>query len=225
METGMKSNTKQQVKQANSLNIEPPAKPKAKDYNMTVKILLRMVIFFGIIAIVIVCAAFAFVYQANDHAQSRAFVVTDMGTLYAYSNLAEDPRSRRVEIENHVRLFMSYMFSFDEGNYKEHIEKGLHLVGNDGKAILQQYNQIDLYPNLVKNNIKIDTYVDSIWVDVKVKPYRARVFSRQNYENSSSREQFWLWADMKLRDVSRTAENVHGLKIENWEIVKKGKIQ
>ena len=209
----------------NAISMATPEMKITTTFNKSISNMKMVIAFFGLVSLLSIIAAFAFAYQSYEQAQSRAYIVTDMGTLYANSNVTNDPRSRKIEIESHVRIFAQNMFGFDEGNYKEHIEKGLQLIGNDGNDILSQYNQIELYNNLVKNNMTVNVFVDSIWVDVKAKPARARLFARQQFDNAVSSEQFELRADMSLRDVSRTSANVHGLKIENWNIIQNGKIQ
>lgn len=221
----LKTAAKPVATKSNSLSMSTPEQKISTTFNKSISNMKLVIFFFGIISVVCIVAAFGFAYQSYEQAQSRAYVVTDMGTLYANSNTTNDPRSRKVEVESHVRTFVQNMFGFDEGNYKEHVEKGLHLIGNDGNSILAQYNQIELYSSLVKNNMTVSVFVDSIWVDVKAKPFRARLFARQQFENSASSEQFLLRADMTLRDVSRTSKNVHGLKIENWNIFQNGKLE
>jgi hypothetical protein len=220
-----KASSKPVASKPSGISMQTPEMKVTTTFNKSISSLKVMVAFFGVVSLLCIIAAFGFAYQSYEQAQSRAYIVTDLGTLYANSNTDNDPRSRKIEIESHVRIFAQNMFAFDEGNYKEHIEKGLQLIGSDGNDILSQYNQIELYSSLVKNNMTVNVFVDSVWVDVKSKPAKARLFARQQFDNAVSTEQFQLRADMTLRDVSRTAANVHGLKIDNWTIIQNGKIQ
>jgi hypothetical protein len=222
----MADNTKknQPARQLTSLPSEHAQPRMTTSFNkmMGMSKMIVTVCAFAMVMTMLGCGYLA--YTAWEAAQSRVYVVTEGGTVYAMLNMNDDPKARKIEIESHIRIFVNSMFAFDEGNYQEHIERGLNMIGNDGKTIINQYNDIDLHNSLIKNNMKVKSYVDSVWIKVDSKPYRARVFARQEYENAVSREQYFLWADMDLRDVSRTKMNVHGLKIENWNVVKAEKI-
>lgn len=187
-------------------------------FNSSWNIMKWMVIIFGVLCLLIMVGSLFFAYQSIELSQNRAFFVTNQGTMIATSATA-DIESRKIEIENHIKLFYSTMYSFDERNFKENLEKGLHLIGNDGKSILLGYQQNNLHEDLIKSNGVVNTVVDSVWIDVKRHPYTAKAFARQSFETPSGRIENFLWAKMKLKEVSRSSKNVHGLLIEDFDLV------
>ena len=71
------------VRESAAARVETREQKISTTFNKSMNAMRTMVFFFGFIVLVCIAGAFVFAYQANDHAQSRAYVVTDMGTLYA----------------------------------------------------------------------------------------------------------------------------------------------
>lgn len=206
--------------QSQSIPLGNSTPPRSVSFNTSWSLMRTMVLFFGVVMVITVVAMSFFVYQSNEAAQRRAFFITGDGTFLAKSAFG-DLHSREIEVRGHVRLFMSLMYAFDERNFKSNIERALHLIGDDGALIHQAYKERKMHEELIKSNGVVTIQIDSMWASMNTHPYKARVFCRQTYETSIQRIESVLWADMNLKNAaSRSEDNLSGLIIENFNIVK-----
>lgn len=187
--------------------------PTSSSFNSGWNMMKFMVYFFGLVTMGVAGGAMFFAYQANDAAMARAYVVTSSGTMVANSTYG-DPAVRRIEVENHIRLFLNSMYAFDERSYERNIERGLHLIGNDGKIILQDYNESDLYQELVKTNGSISVVIDSIAINTELYPYEALSYAKQEWKTPGGILETNLVMAFKLINVDRNDNNIHGLLID-----------
>jgi type IV secretory pathway TrbF-like protein len=202
-----------------AISVEHPNVKATKSVNKSISMLKGMTFMSWIFCFLVTTVALAFAYISNENANDRAFVVTDFGTLSAVNNKFSDRNSRAIEVDNHIRSFIKNMYDFDEYNYKDHIEKGYELIGAQGDKIVAAYNKADTYDKLRSQNMKVESTIDSIHVDITKNPYVAQVLFHQTLETSTRKLEYVNFATMTLRNVSRKAiTNPHGLKIENWEL-------
>jgi hypothetical protein len=198
-------------------NNEKPT-PTSKTFNTAFKTMKMMVFFFGVVMVIVVISAYLMVDQSYQISQQRAFFVSEMGT---FVGSAEEQRLiDEIEVENHAVLFLKNMYGFDERSYERNIERALHLIGNDGKLILQGYQDDDVQGALVKNNATVSVVIDSVWTKVDKRPFRARVFAKQVFETPAGIQRNFLVADMELKRVARHKENnKYGLLIDEFGII------
>lgn len=209
-----------EAKKSQSIAIEIEKKLTTKTFNGGWSLMRMMVVFFGVMMVITILASVVFAYQSNQAALERVFVITGDATLIAKSAL-NDIRAREIEVRSHVKLFMSSMYAFDERNFEKNIERGLHLIGNDGALILMEYRKAKTHEELIKSNGTVSIEIDSIWTGMEAHPYKARVFARQKYTTSVQEIESVIWADMNLRNAaSRSEHNVAGLIIENFNLIK-----
>jgi len=202
-----------------ALPMENGKKLSTSNYNTGWSIMKGMIYFFGLVALGAMTASVLFAYQTNQAALHRAYVVTNQGTIIA-ETAAGDIDAREIEVRNHVTLFMKSMYSFDERSFEKNVERALNLIGDDGLLIANEYKRAKTLEQLIKTNGIISLEVDSMWTAMDNNPYKVRVFARQNYETSLSKMSSRIWADMHVKNVSRSVKNVHGLLIENFNIIK-----
>ena len=213
------SNGTAKKRESSSLRLDPPRVQATITINKSISMMRGMVFFSWIFTAFVIAAALFFVYNSHEAAQDRVFVATNLGTLYGVNAKYVDIESRKIEVDNHIRSFIGYMFSFDEGDYKDHLERGYELIGTDGDKIVKEYNESDMYQKLRSQNMKVTCSVDSIHINMDKNPYTAEVLFRQTYTTSTSELNYINLAKMTLRNVARINEkNPTGLKIENWEI-------
>lgn len=188
-----------------------------KSFNASFNMLRRYFFVFALAMIISVGFAFYFISNAMDIATNRVFVLTNAGTFEGTPST--NPEERKLEIEHHVKVFLRYMFAFDEQSYKSNLENGLHLIDTDGNLIVQQYQDIKMLEKLAQNSMVIRVEVDSVLSSLKTYPYRARAFARQIIETPAGVVQQNLVCDMNLKDVTRARKNIHGLKITNFNVI------
>lgn len=215
----MESQKTSNQKKSTSHPMEAQGRPTSKSFNSGWALMKSMVVFFGLVMVLVIAGALFFAFNSYEAAQSRAYIVTQAGTVIANS-VNGDIKSREIEVRNHVTLFFNKMYSFNEHTYKDNVSQGLNLIGTDGKFILQGYNQQNIHEELVKTSGNISVNIDSIWTDMSSHPYRVRAFVRQTFETPVGRVSKFLWSDMSVKDIQvRTPNNVHGLLIDNFNII------
>lgn len=211
-------NNKSKPKPRQALPMDTASVPSVKSFNASWSIMKMIIFFFGLVVVVVVAGALFFAYTSYEASQSRAFVVTEMGTVLAKSAKG-DKRSREVEVRNHISLFFNKMYAFNEYNFKTNVEEALHLIGPDGKVILSGYNSGDAYQTLVKTSASVSVSVDSVWVDMEANPYRAKAFVRQIFTTPTGSVTKRLWSDMVVRELpDRSPQNIHALLIDQFVV-------
>lgn len=207
------------IKKANSVqDTQADVSVSTQTFNTSWSLMRGMVYFFGIVCVVTVVYSWVAVQSVMEKASNQAFVVTDVGT-FAARGTANEPGSRRIEVVNHVKLFLSLMYAFDEGNFEQHTRDAAELIGQDGKFILNGYNQSGVLEDLIKTSGSVTVQVDSVKTDMSRHPYRARAYARQTVRTPAGDQSYNLVCQMELYDVSRWEKNIHGLRIENFNIL------
>lgn len=170
-------------------------------------------------AIVAVAFSVCFIHMANKvkEASKEALVLDTKGQAY---NVIPVPASdmRLFEYEYHVKLFVTKWYAFDENSYAENIQAALYLIGNKGKDLLNEYKSLDMANSLIQKNIRYGVTIKDIQVNMKTLPVSGSItFTQTGYRagGSSARD---VTADFTLTDVSRSNDNVNGVKIEDWVV-------
>lgn len=209
---------KQQVKTKSSNSIpDETVRPSSGSFNLSWNLMRFMVYFFGIVALLVVVLTWINTTQISQYALNNAYVVTEVGTFQA-TNSTVEPNSRKIEVINHVRSFLNLMYSYDERTFKGNVESALHLIGTDGKLILQGYTENRVLEDLIKTSGSVSVSIDSIKTDMSRHPYYAVVYAKQRFQTPAGQQYYRLDCAMQLRDVSRSARNIHGLLIENFTL-------
>lgn len=214
----MKKNKTQKTESYTSMPMDTHAGSPVKSFNASWSIMKGIIFVFGLVVLIVVAGALFFAYTSYEASQSRAYIITEMGTVLAKSTKG-DIKSREIEVRNHINLFFNKMYAFNEYNFKTNVEEALHLIGPDGKVILSGYNSGDAYQTLVKTSASVSVAVDSIWVDMESKPYRAKAFVRQIFTTPTGSVTKKLWSDMVVRELpDRSAQNIHALLIDQFNV-------
>lgn len=212
------------AKKTLAIKSNPPTL-KVVGFSNNFKKMKNLTIIILVICFLALASSAYLVNMAHVDANQRAYFIAESGTLVGNVSSKDDAQSKYVEVKNHVKVFANLMFSFDEGNYTTNVEKALFLIGNDGRVLYNTYQEGDMLNNLVRNNASVTITIDSLQVDARSKPYRARIFIRQKIASSIGSQQNNIYADMKVEDVTRTETNPHGLRIEDFTIFNNDKIQ
>ena len=102
--------------------------------------------------------------------------------------------------------------------YAGNIQAALYLIGNKGKDLLNEYKSLDMANSLIQKNIRYGVTIKDIQVNMKTLPVSGSItFTQTGYRagGSSARD---VTADFTLTDVSRSNDNVNGVKIEDWVV-------
>lgn len=170
------------------------------------------------------------VIAIKNQAQKSIWVISPSKQVY-HAEISHDIQGpdRIYEYENHVKLFYSLFFSYDENNYKQHIDDALYLIGDSGKALYKLYQDNHLYAQIMQNNLIVDTKVDAIDINMDKLPKEGTVYARQFIKNTAQSEQEItiqnMHATFSLHDVARSRKNPHGIKLDHFTIFNNERIQ
>ena len=161
----------------------------------------------------------AAIYLSNkiDNVLEKALVLDASGQVYNATSIEVDAM-RKFEYEDHIKKFVSLWYSFDESTYERNIEEALHLIGNQGKMLFNEYNDVNMLNSLIQKNLRYGIIIKDLRVDMQTIPVSGEVlFTQTGYRarGSNARD---VSVKFTLYDVSRSAENSHGVKIDNWEV-------
>jgi hypothetical protein len=162
---------------------------------------------------------FAFWYLSNkiDEAYTKALVLDTGGRTYDVTSVAAADM-RKYEYEDHIKTFVTKWYAFDESTYENNVQSALALIGNRGKELLSDYNDINMLNSLIQKNIIYSVTIKDLSVDMRTIPISGEItFVQTGYRarGSVSRD---VVARFTLYDVSRSRENSHGVKIEGWDV-------
>lgn len=94
----------------------------------------------------------------------------------------------------------------------------MNLIGNRGKELLSEYNDINMHNSLIQKNIIYSVTIKDIRVDMKTVPVSGEILFTQTGYRARGGVSRDVLAKFTLYDVSRSRENSHGVKIESWEV-------
>lgn len=100
-----------------------------------------------------------FFYLSNkiDVAYTKALVLDTSGQVYDVAAI-ESAAMRKYEYENHIKTFVSLWYSFDESTYEDNVTLALNLIGNRGKELYNEYNDINMLNSLIQKKYTLWSY-------------------------------------------------------------------
>lgn len=177
-----------------------------------------------LIAVPIVCilatvGAIAYMNLEFQKNINSIWVIDSKGAFALHSSRIDkaDQPGRIYEYRNTVRLFYENMFSYDQHNFKEQLDRGMKLAGACGKEIADKQITDGMYINLKTTNAIVKCYIDSVKIDRYNKGYvwGVQKFSFPDGTINARR----LDAKFDIMELpSRSNENPHGCQIENFII-------
>ncbi|REC39848.1 hypothetical protein [Chryseobacterium sp. 5_R23647] len=139
--------------------------------------------------------------------------VMDKGGNIATAFKQDIEGQKEVEIDNNIRIIYNTFFTYNSGNYKGQVEKGLNLMGEKGRLLFQTYKEAGWYNNVIQNNLDISSVVDSVKIDSHNNPYQFKAYGRQFIRRFNIVEVRRLWTHGEMYDVPRVMQkNPHGLE-------------
>lgn len=188
---------------------------KFKGVDNAVKMTIRLSI--GYCVILTIAFITCIIYQTIklEKAYSQALVIDKNGEVYKASGMPAS-NMRRFEYINHVKTFVGKWYAFDENTYEGNIASALNLIGNKGKELLNEYNDVNMLNSLVQKNIRYGVSIDEITIDMGTIPVTGKILFTQTGYRARGKVSRKVEAEFSIYDVSRSEENAHGAKIEDW---------
>ena len=84
-------------------------------------------------------------------------VLDTSGQVYDVAAI-ESAAMRKYEYENHIKTFVSLWYSFDESTYEDNVTLALNLIGNRGKELYNEYNDINMLNSLIQKKYTLWSY-------------------------------------------------------------------
>ena len=188
------------------------------------KMAFNLVKVFAIVIVIISVSASSISYylgvkEVADF-KEKIWVLDSEGMAYPAAMVNESIENKKIEYISNMELFLRLWFEFDEGNYQKHIEKGLFLLGDCGKLMLEGYNSQRMEDKLQQFNLHFTVNVKEVNVDMGVVPAKVKLVFEQRITRGVTSKLRTIKAECFLLDkgIGRSLDNPHGLKIEDWKM-------
>lgn len=188
---------------------------KFKTVDQSVKLTIYLSLGFSCILTIAYMVCFFYLTNKIDTAYTKALVLDRQGQVYETASVPA-VAMRKFEYEDHIKTFVKAWYAFDESTYESNINSALNLIGNRGKELLNEYNDINMQNSLIQKNIRYQVIIKDIKIHTNTIPISGTInFVQTGYRarGSIARD---VEVDFTLYDVSRSRENSHGAKIEDW---------
>lgn len=170
----------------------------------------------GVIALCVGCMICCIIFSFYMYRQSTtsSWVMDKDGNI-ASTFKTDISGQKQVEIDNHIRMIYDSFFTYTSTNYKNKVDKGLPLMGNNGKQLFLTLSSQGWFNMVVQNNLTVNSIVDSIKINSNTKPYKFKSYGRQFVRRHNIIEERRLFLDGEINDDARVLnKNPHGLKAD-----------
>ena len=168
---------------------------KFKGADDAVKLTIRLSAGYCIILTIAFASSIIFLINKIEKAYGQALVIDRQGEVYEASSLSAS----------------------DMRQYEKNISLALNLIGNKGKELLNEYNDVNMLNSLIQKNIRYGVRIKDVEINTQTIPVSGKIiFTQTGYRarGSISRN---IEAEFTIYDMlSRSEENAHGAKIEDW---------
>lgn len=188
---------------------------KFKGVDNAIRLTIRLSVGYCILLTITFITCVFYLTRKIENAYNQALVIDRDGEVYATSSISSKAM-RKYEYINHIKTFVSHWYAFDENTYENNIALALNLIGNKGKELLNEYNDVNMLNSLIQKNIRYEVSIKEIDVYTNTLPTSGKIiFTQTGYRarGSISRD---IEAEFTIYDVSRSESNAHGAKIEDW---------
>lgn len=187
--------------------------------NMTVNALKFVSIFSIVIAALVSIGSMVYMSYSISQSKSEIYVL-DNGQ--SFSARAQDVSiTREDEVYDHVRTMHEFLFNIAPD--KDMIERNLKRALNMGDgSIFDYYNDLQetgFYKRMISTNSFQQIDIQSIEIDMSTYPYNVVVMGHQYINRESNISQYSFVSKCKVADATRNKDNLHGLTIEDFQVI------
>ena len=156
-------------------------------------------------------------YELSARVQDKIYILAGDQAMEAFASKRKD--NLLVEAKSHISLFHIYFFTLDPDDkvIEKNISKSLYMADASAKKQYNILKETGYYSNIIAGNMSQQISIDSITVDIKVKPYFFHCYGIEKIIRPNSIVTRNLITKGYLRNVSRSDNNPHGFLIERWE--------
>jgi len=125
---------------------------------------------------------------------------------------------RIYEYEEYIRNFYTTWYSFDENNFDQHIEKGLHMIGDEGKELFNEYSDLQLKSNMIQKNLRYEVKITNVVVNMSTKPVSGHIEGIQTCLRAKGYKSRTICVNFTIGDVEVSKDNLMGCRIDKWKV-------
>lgn len=189
-----------------------------KNGNNAVKTTTRLALIYCIVISGAFISGYYFIAKEISSVSEKMILIDTRGQVLE-SSVINSGQGRIFEYENHVRLFYTYWYSFSESSFKNHINAGLNLIGEKGKELYNEYKDQNVERLLSEKNLQCEVQITDIKIDMNTLPVSGYIEGIQTIRRAKGIISRKLNVKFTLYDTdSRTRDNIHACKIDDWEI-------
>ena len=178
--------------------------------------------------LVIILACLAVVVVITVHSNHKIESITssiwvlgeDGKVMRAEKASRSDPAIRVFEYEDAVRDVYKLWYAYDENSYQRNIDAALELLGDCGKKMKDSYDAQGVLRILRERNYVVTVEIDSVGIDMASDPKRGMITGVQTVRSIGGVSYTYIDAVFSLEDVAASRKNSHGVKINDWKVIK-----
>lgn len=165
---------------------------------------------------VVLYFSFQFVTGARD-----VVYVVDEGSAVA-ARLTGNESTRAIEIEDHVVRFHELLFTLspNEESIRRRADMAFEMADRSAYDFFSDQEEAGYYRRLVSANISQEMVVDSVRFSTASYPYKVLCYGKVDLTRESNVTRYLFVSSCRLRSVSRSSANPHGLLIEQFVMEK-----
>lgn len=163
-----------------------------------------------------------FVYAMSivTQAQKTVYVVDNKGQAFSATQ-QQAGFSREDEVKDQSVRFHELFFNITPSNelIKRNVERALEI---SDKSVYSYYNnqqEQGYYKQFVSANATQQIAVDSVKVNMRVHPYQVVTYVTEYVTRETVMQKNILVTRCSMLEVNRSEKNVHGLQIEQFEVI------
>lgn len=174
----------------------------------------------AVVAAAVACVACVYLYTAEvRRLQSRIYVLDDGRSFSAHGQ--DQSVTRADEVRDQVRTFHGLMFNIAPSTdmIRHSLERAFTMCDKSAYRYYNDLQESGFYKRLTSTNSYQQIELESIDVDTSVYPFAVTARGSQYITRESNISKFSLVTRCRVANAVRTPENLHGLMIEDFEVV------
>lgn len=208
----MEKNVNGMVEQMNRINVTISA--------------FKYLLVFAIAAMGCVCIGCLYMYSTKvNELQSKIYVIDNGNTLSAHAQ--ESSITRKDEVMDQIQVFHGLMFNLPPSMemIKRNLERALAMADKSAYRYYNDLQETGFYKRLTSNNAYQQIEIQKIDINMDVYPYQVIVKAYQYVNRESNISQYTLVSRCKVANALRTPNNLHGLMIEDFQVVENNLVE
>lgn len=157
-------------------------------------------------------------FRAYEDKGQQVYIASDNGSFAA---VAATTAHTPFEARNLVKAFMQTMFAHDQYSFRANLNAGLPLIEErGGRFLFESFERGQVLQNYVRYGARQTITVDSVKLNMQVRPITGQVYIKQIVFIGDQRSQSKpLAAKFALVDTDRSDRNPFGLLITDFDFI------